>query len=226
LDFGVIFGGKKEGKKPATQPQPGDHEVSGIVQVSQSDLRAEYDSARATRETLIRRLLWRQEQKAHFGMTSDPSIILDIAAIEYQLKIIEVKIANYPEEVKIRADRTNILSVDQQREVVLALSRITGLPPEKIKLVDIVLGSVVLVVEMPVAGAARLVAMQRLNHPVLRDQGFASVALDQVADISPGTFERAVRFAQSELQHEPGNEASPYTTLDGSARLRITLANT
>ena len=70
--------------------------------------------------------------------------------------------------------------------------------------------------------------MQRLNHSMLRDQGFANVALDQVLDISPGTFERAVHFAQSELQQEqePGNEASPDTVLNGSARLRITLDNT
>jgi len=182
------------------------------------------------RDTLNRRLQWRLQQRAHFGMLADPSIIIDIQIIERDLKQIETRIAQYSIDIATRADRSNLLTEAQQREAVLVLSRITGLPADKIKLIDIVIGSVVVIVEMPLAGAARLVAMQRLNHPMLRDQGFAHVALDRVVGPEDRPldrmFERAVRFEQAQLESStpPSAEASPYAGEDAVARLRITLA--
>jgi hypothetical protein len=206
-----------------TQPAP--------VRVMTPDQHEAYQHNLQLRDTHIRRLQKRQLQAARFGDSADPSIDMKIEDIQHKLSELDSKIAEYTSNITVRPDRKHILSVEQQREAVLELSRITGLPPDKIKLVDIVVGSVVLLVDMPLAGAARLVAMQRLNHPMLRAQGFANVALDRVVDTQgrplDSMFERAVLFEQAELNDStpPSAEASPYASVDAEARLRITLAD-
>lgn len=182
------------------------------------------------RDTFMRRLQWCQQQRAHFGMHTTFEIVDDIRQLEMDIAKLDTQIAQYAVDITARADRAVILSVEQQREAVMALSRITGLPSDKIKLVDIVVGSVVLIVDMPLSGAARLVAMQRLNHPLLRAQGFAKVVLDRIVDTQGqplnSMFDRAVRFEEAELNAAtpPSAEASPYAGMDAKARLRITLA--
>jgi len=183
------------------------------------------------RDTQIRRLQKRQIQAARLGYTADPSIEMEIEDIEYKLSDLDYKIAEYTSNITVHPARKRILSVEQQRAAVLALSRITGIPPEQIKLVDIVLGSVILLVDMPLDGAARLVAMQRLNHPMLRAQGFANIALDRIVGTQnrplASMFDRAVQFTASALQSaaQISTEPSPYAGFDAEARLRITLVD-
>jgi len=201
------------------------------VIISTSDQRAAYEHDLQLRNTLVRRLQKRQLQAARLGDSADPSIEMEIEDLQQEVAQLDAQIASVVPSIDTLPDRAVILSAEQQREAVLALSRITGVPPDKIRLVDIVIGSVVLMVDMSLAGAARLVAMQRLNHPMLREQGFANIALDRVVDTQgqplDSMFERAVRFEEVELNATtpPSAEASPYAGVDAAARLRITLAD-
>ncbi len=199
----------------------------GIVGISTTTQRAAYEAVFTQRDTLMRRLLHCQQQRAHFGILLPSAIAVEIQDIERDLAQLDAQLALYQHSVATRADCALILSEAQQREAVLALARITGVPPDEIRRVDIVRGSVVLIVELPLVGAARLLALQRLDHPMLQAQGFARVALDQVIAAQATTFERAVRLAQAELESPtpPDTTAShPYAAVRGTARLRVTLA--
>jgi hypothetical protein len=192
--------------------------------------RAAYEAKLQVRDTFMRRFLWRQVQSATLGITASFDIVDDLQQLPIKIAELDTDIAQYSVDIATRSDRENLLAIEQQRAIVLAISRITGIPSDQIKLVDIVRSSVVLVVDMPLAGAARLVAMERLNHPMLREQGFAHVALDRFVDMQDrpldSMFDDAVRLAQAELTAAtpPSAEASPYTGVDAEARLRITLA--
>jgi hypothetical protein len=218
----------------AAQAARADEELATPIPVilSTRDQRAAYEHDLQVRETLIRRRQWGELQYARFGIQTPFATMEDIRQAEEELASVEARLAKYEYISALLSKRAGILSVEQQRAAVLSLSRITGLSFDKIKLIDIVLGSVVLVVEMPIASAARLVAMQRLNHPMLPAQGFAKVALDQVVDIQgqplDSLFERAVRFEEADLTAAtPPSEAAdhPYANIGGAARLRITLVD-
>ncbi len=114
-------------------------------------------------------------------------------------------------------------SKDRQREALAALSLIIGFPVDQIKLVDIVLDSLVMIVELPIVSAARLVAMQLLRHPMLRAQGFAKVALDGP---SSTLFDQALSLELVKLNAETpeSKEALPYPLNRTKVRLRVTLA--
>jgi hypothetical protein len=201
---------------------------SGAVSISSSDDRTAYEHQLQVRDAHMRRLQKLEYKLAVLGISADPAIETEAEDIRALIAEIDQQIADYSVAGEVRADRVGILREAQQREALVAISRITGIPADKIKLVDIVLGSVVLLVDMPLAGAARLVAMQRLNHPMLRAQGFANVALDRVVDTQGrplnSMFDRAVRFEEFELIADtPSVEPSPYTGITAEARLRITL---
>lgn len=215
-------------KRSARDAVPADSQEVD-VRVSTTNQRDAYEHDLQLRDTQIRRLQKLQLKVARLGDSADPSIEMEIEDIERKLLKLDAKIARYLADIATRSDRENLLAIQQQRAIVLAITRLTGLPSDKIKLVDIVVGSIVLIIDMPLTGAARLVAMQRLNHPMLRAQGFANVALDRVVDMQgqplDSMFDRAVRFEEAELNAAtlPSTEASPYAGINAEARLRITL---
>lgn len=115
-------------------------------------------------------------------------------------------------------------SEDRQREALAALSLIIGFPVDQIKLVDIALDSLVMIVELPIVGAAQLVAMQLLRHPMLRAQGFAKLALDGP---SSTLFDQALSLELVKLDAKtPESKKSlPYPLNRTKVRLRVTLAD-
>lgn len=187
---------------------------------------ADYEYLLKLRSVNLRRLQHLELQRAHFGSHTPAYIQVEIEDADAEIKRLDAQIGQREHELALRADRAAILSPEQQREALLALARITGLPPERIKLIDVVLGSVILVVELPLAEAARLLAMQRAGHPALAAAGFAAVALERAADAEgrpAGThFYRAVQHELLDLETGAG---VPAPAPDGAlAILRVTLA--
>jgi hypothetical protein len=175
-------------------------------------------------------LQWRQHQQAVKGIDTSFEIVDDIRQIEEELAVLKQRIAQHIEDIIIRADRVEILSAEKQRAFVIALALIADIPINQIKLIEIVIGSIVLITSMPLIGAARLVAMQRLNHQSLRVQGIAYIAVDQVIDTKgkslDALFDQAVSFEQAELESSvppTQNARQPYANLEGTALVRIKL---
>lgn len=192
------------------------------IQISPSDDRSTYEHQVQLRDTHVRRLQKLEYKLAVLGISADPAIEIEAENIQEDIAALDKKIAAYGQVGQTRADRTGILSEDKQREALAALSRITGIPIDQIKLVDIVLGSVVMIVKLPITSAARLVALQLLHHPMLRSKGFAKVALDEP---SSQLFDRALSYelVQLDVKTPESDEPSPYAASTATARLRITL---
>lgn len=206
-----------------TGPVPVEPPYDGHVTISAQARRNAYEHQVRLRDDHMRRLLKLERKLAVLGISADPSIEIEAEDIRKTIAEFDAQIFAYGQAGQTRADRTAILNEDKQREALAALSRITGIPVDQIKLVDIVLGSVVLIVEMPIAGAARLVAMQLLRHPMLRKQGFAKVALDGPSNKE---FDQALSLELVKLDAETpeSKESLPYPLDRAKARLRVTLA--
>lgn len=202
-------------------------ELPGAVRVSAAEPPdADHEYLLKLRSVNLRRLQHLELQRAHFGSHTPAYIQVEIEDTDAEIKRLDAQIGLREHELALRADRATILSPEQQREALLALARITGLPPERIKLIDVVLGSVILVVELPLAEAARLLALQRVGHPALAAAGFAAVALERATDAAGrpagAHFYRAVQRELADLETGAG---APGSAPDGAlATLRVTLA--
>lgn len=202
--------------------------LPGVVQVSAAEQRAGYEHAVKLRSATRRRLQHLQIQRAHFGLHTDPAILIEIEDLEQEAARLDRQVEVYGREPALRPERAALLSPAQQREALLALARITGLPVEQIRLIDIVLGSVVLVLELPLPEAARLLALHHAQHPELSAAGFTAVAFERAVDAAgrpaAARFYQAVQRELASLQ--PGQpEAAPMPAEPpASVTLRVTLA--
>jgi hypothetical protein len=191
------------------------------VQLSTGEARGEYEHLLAVRATKQRRLQHLQVKQARMGISSDPSIIMEAEDLEQEIAMLNAQVAAYAQAQTIAS---SLLSPEQQREAILALAAIAGVPPERIRLVDIVLGSIVLVVELPVGEAAHLLALQHLAPQALVAAGFARAALEPDNDPADLALlvDRAARLLVAP-EHGAGVQAPP---AGGSptVRLRVTLA--
>lgn len=194
-----------------------------VVQVSASAARREYDHALMLRNVRQRRLQHLQLKEAQFGIACDPSVLMEIEDLGGEIATLNERIAAYAQVPTIPSA---LLTPEQQRAALLALSAIVGLPPERIKLIDIVLGSIVLVVELPIAEAGRLLALQRLGPQALARSGFARVDVLPLHRTFATALARATEEAEAQLADPAAPALDPHAApaLLATVRLRVTLA--
>ena len=194
---------------------------SAPVQLSSRSARQEYDHLLQVRTIKQRRLQHLQVKQAHLGSLCDPSILMEAEDLETELVALNSQVAAYAE---VQTILSPLLSPEQQREALLALSAIIGLPPERIRLVDIVLGSIVLLVELPLHEAAHLLALQRLAPRALAGAGFASVAV--AGENAPAALPLALAKAEALLALPQSEVAQRSLVTSGTplVQLRVVLA--
>lgn len=211
------------GSGVATQqppPQMRDGLVMAPVQLSTGSTRGAYEHLLSLCSVKRRRLQHLQIKEAQLGIACDPSILMEAEDLKQEIAALDAQVANY---AQVQAIASPLLSQEQQRAALLALAAITGVPPERIRLVDIVLGSIVLVVELPLKEATRLLALQRLAPRALIDSGFARVVADP--ELAPDNMALLVDEAAALLATPLGEVAQEGTAPAGVpvVRLRVTL---
>jgi len=160
-------------------------------------------------------------------MTTDPSVLIEIEDLHTELNDLARQIHDYERVPDTLPDREYILTHEQQEAVLQALE-ITGCTfIDRIRLIDVVIGSIVVVVEMPLAGAARLMALRRVKHPQLERKGITDVALASgISTLKKSQVDKlveAVNFELSDLQGGKPSDASPYANLSDTVPLRVTI---
>jgi hypothetical protein len=190
------------------------------VAISTETTYEKYEKLVELRQAHTRRLQQRQLQKALLGVSADPIIPIEIEDIKKELELLDKQIALLP-------NRTDILTFEQQKAVLEALARTGCEFIDRIRLIDIVIGSVIVMVEMSLAGAARLMALHRVKHPQLDREGITDVAVAQdirpLEEIQYNQFRKAVRFEIQDLQSDTVSDTSPYASLLDTIPLRVTI---
>jgi len=151
-----------------------------------------------------RRLEHLEISAARTGYSTDASVLMEIEDIRKDIKQLQDKIT----DDQLQPDRQNLLDVDKQKELLAVVAAHIGVPINKIKMIDIVIGSVIAIMEMPLPQAANLVALKKQGYQRLAEFGIADVQLDTAAT-SPQNqveFEKVVRFEESILSSRKSSE--------------------
>lgn len=182
----------------------------------------EYRHRMMVRYEKMRRCQYLELRAAKQGIITDPSVLTEIEDLRAELKQFEKELSLLPE-------RHHILTTEEQRAILETLAAMGCEFVDRIRLINIVIGSVILIVEMPLAGAARLMALQQVNHPQLEREGIINIEFDrernalrksQLSDLVT-----AVNFEIQDLQGEVDkiSKESPFTTRVETVPLRVTI---
>jgi hypothetical protein len=192
------------------------------VQISSGSDRRNYEHALSLRGIKQRRLHHLQVKESRLGATCDVSVPMEIEDLRAEIAALDAQVAAY---ARVPTHISPLLSGEQQRQALLALAAIVGVAPERITLVDIVLGSIVLVIDLPLPEAARLLALQRLLPQALERAGFASVAHDPASPPVGPLLARTVADAEAMLTAPAGPTDGPMVPEPSvpAVRLRVTL---
>jgi len=199
--------------------------VASPVQISSRTDRRDYEQTLSLRAIKQRRLHHLQIKQSRLGAACDVSVPMEIEDLQAEIVTLDSQVAAY---ARVPTHVSPLLSEEQQRQALLTLAAIIGVAPERISLIDIVVGSIVLVIELPLAEAARLLALQRLLPQALLRAGFVRVVPDLANAHLQGHIAQAVAHAQATLMapivdsqsDTPDTIARPGPTV----RLRVTLA--
>jgi hypothetical protein len=196
-----------------SQHKPGYFEQTGFTTSAQAD----YEHLINRRNTKMRRCQWLELRADTQGITTDPSIYMEIEDIQAEVEKLDRKLASLEDEL--------VLSEEQQKAVVELLAAMGCTDANRIVLIKVTKGSVVLEMEMPLAGAARLLALHAIRHPQLVRKGISDIALAKDIDTQEKRqLDRAVKFEINDLQSKRPSDTSPYANLPNTIPLRVTIA--
>jgi hypothetical protein len=199
------------------------------ITISTPEQRKVYEHLVSLRNIKNRRFQHLELRAARQGDSTDPSVLMEMEDLLAELNDLERQIHRYIVTPNLLLGRENFLTLEQQQAVLQALEIMGCTFIERIRYIDIVVGSVVVVVEMPFAGAARLMALHHVKHPQLGRKGITDVKF--APDIS--TLERpqknelveAVNFEIGDLEGDEDkvSDKSPYDDIPYAIPLHITV---
>jgi hypothetical protein len=214
--------GSAEASKQQPQEQASNIQLgarkSAPVDASPPQPHPDYDHLVELRNTMMRRSQWLELRAAKQGIETPPSIYMEIEDIQAQIERIDKQLSLYQSEV--------VLNHEEQKVVVEALAAMGCSFADRIRVIKIIQGSIVLEMEMPLAGAARLMALQMLGHPQLARKGITNI--DFAGDIGTWKkqrFAEAISFELQDLQGGKPSETSPFANHPDTIPLRITIAS-
>ena len=168
------------------------------------ELVAEYKHLTQLQRTYTRRLRVLQNQIATLGILTPPHIRMEKEDVDDELVNIDnkLKAAAKLVEISTRAKRnfTPELSIQKQVEMLGAIAAIIGISPGEISLVSVRIGSIIFFVDISLEAAAQLLALHKIGHPALEEDGIENienVVLSKESSVTQEILEKAI---QQELQ--------------------------
>lgn len=220
------------GSREAIPPSASDAPALGPL--ISSNRPPEYEHLLGLRETSIRRCQWLERQAAWEGRRTDPAVRMEIEDLHKEIKRLRHLLDGYDtqldkyEEIpdtgyKSEVDLTPAMKLKHLKKIAKA----AGVAVEDIRIIAIRRGSVVYEVEMPIAGAARLVALHQLKHPQLVEDGITKVVVVEdgksLSREEAKQFIEALAFEVNDLRGDKPSEASLFHDNPTFIPLRITL---
>ena len=136
-----------------------------------------------------RRLQKLKQSKALQGLSTDPKILLEIEDIEAEIKRLQAELEQSENpvgdtrkrqiEISLEADFSK-LSSDVRTTAIRSLARLLNIPEERIRMIEVRKGSVILRLELPQEAAERLMELHEAGKSIILDLGIQKAKVTNV----------------------------------------------
>jgi hypothetical protein len=220
--------------QPATEPPTYPFFPQVVIQVIVGPpyMHAEYDHLVAVRNIKMRRCQKLEFQAARQGYGTPPDIQMEIEDLHAEMDGLDRQINTYLQHFDTGVAQELNLASEQVAEIVKMVSREGCTDVQSTRVYGMFPGSIVMGIEIPLAGAARLLALHHIQHPQLKREGIVGVGLiDNIRTIDQAQINQLAEARDFEIQDLQGNFGdaiyeSPYTIVPATIPLTVVIETT